>query len=153
MKKYLFTALGSLLMVFAATTTTSAQSYKTSASVNLGGYVGVGVKHFFTDRSALEGNFDYNIGSRAPMAVVLYQYHIPIVDNFYTYVGGGINLGATNVGKHRDADFAFGVDPNIGFEYDFANTPIALAIDYRPAINFTTHTLWDQAALRVRFKF
>ena len=152
MKKHFLLAFGTLLMVFATVKTASAQ-YGTAASVNLGGYIGVGVKHFITERSALEFDFDYNFRHHAPMVVALYQYHIPLVDNLNLYAGGGINVGARNVGKNRSTKFAFGVDPNIGFEYDFRGTPIALALDYRPAINFTTKAMWDQAALRVRFKF
>ena len=152
MKKHLTIALSTLFMLVGIVTTASAQS-RTSVSLNMGGYFGVGVKHFITERSAIEADFDYNISHRAPMFVALYQYHIPLVTNLNFYAGGGINLGANNVGKHRDTDFAFGVDPNVGFEYDFKGTPIALALDYRPAIIFTSDTMWDQAAFRVRFKF
>ena len=152
MKKHLTVALGALIMVLGTVATASAQS-RTSVSVNMGGYFGVGVKHFITERSALEADFDYNISHRAPMFVALYQYHIPIVTNLNLYAGGGINIGANDTGKHRNTEFAFGIDPNVGFEYDIVGTPIALALDYRPAINFTTDAMWDQVALKVRFKF
>ena len=150
MKKFL-TSLFAVALIFAATARANAQDYSTAVGVNLGPAMGISAKHFISARSAIEAGFSYNIGADAPMVAAVYQYHIPLASQFNLYVGGGINIGAIRV--DRNSEFAFGLDPTIGFEYAFPSAPIAIAIDYKPAINLNCATLWDEVAFKVRFKF
>ena len=133
--------------------TALAQDYNTAVSLNMGGAMGVSLKQFFSARSAIEVGFDYNLGCKAPMFTGTYQYHIPLAPQFCTYVGAGVNIGASHVGRHHNTKFALGLDPNVGFEYKFADAPVALALDYKPWINLTTHSQANNVALRVRFAF
>ena len=146
---FIFLAACSLLICGAKTS--MAQDYNTAVSLNMGGAMGVSLKQFLSERSAIEVGFDYNLGCKAPMFTGTYQYHIPLAPQFCTYVGAGVNIGAVHVGKHHNSEFAFGLDPNVGFEYKFASAPVALALDYKPWLNFTTHCQVNNVALRVRF--
>lgn len=152
MRKLLFILLGSVALI-TAPAVANAQDYGVGISANMGASVGASVKYFVSSRGAIETSFAYNIGANAPMFVGVYQYHIPLTAGLNLYAGGGINIGSIHSGKGRQTEFAFGIDPTVGFEYTFANTPIALALDYRPAINLTCAKLWDEVAFKVRYVF
>lgn len=152
MKKKIFAAL-LLALPLAGLQSASAQEYNTAVSVNLGADMGFGFKHFLGERSAIEAQFGYNIPCNGVMLSAVYQYHVPLATGFSLYAGGGLNIGALHLGKHQSSDFAIGLDPTVGFEYKFADAPIALALDYKPNINFTPHSQWDLAAFKIRYTF
>lgn len=152
MKKKIFAAL-LLALPLAGLHSVSAQEYNTAVSVNLGADMGFGFKHFLGERSAIEAQFGYNIPCNGVMLSAVYQYHVPLATGFSLYAGGGLNIGALHLGKHESSDFAIGLDPTVGFEYKFADAPIALALDYKPNINFTPHSQWDLAAFKIRYTF
>lgn len=151
MKKIILTFIAVIALLGVSTANISAQPYKNALGIQVGSVLGINFKSFVAPRGALEADVSYYIRNGVS-ATVVYQHHFELANNFYLYLGGGINLGADNLGKHDNAVFAFGVDPNLGFEYNFAGTPIALAVDYRPMINFTCSSHFDVASLRVRFK-
>lgn len=152
MKKKIFVAL-LLALPFVGSKSVSAQEYRTAVGVNLGADMGFGFKHFLGQRSAIEAQFGYNIPCNGVMLSAVYQYHVPLATGFYLYAGGGLNIGALHLGKHESSDFAIGLDPTVGFEYKFADAPIALVLDYKPNINFTPHSQWDLAAFKIRYTF
>lgn len=152
MKKKIFAAL-LLALPLAGLHSASAQEYNTAVSVNLGADMGFGFKHFLGERSAIEAQFGYNIPDKGVMLSAVYQYHVPLATGFSLYAGGGLNIGALHLGKHQSSDFAIGLDSTVGFEYKFADAPIALALDYKPNINFTPHSQWDLAAFKIRYTF
>ena len=123
--KKLIIALAALLLPVASIQSAQAQEYNTAIGVNLGADMGFGFKHFLGERGAIEAQFGYNLGCE----------------------------GVLHLGKHHDSDFAIGLDPTVGFEYKFAGAPIALAVDYKPNINFTPHSQWDLAAFKIRYTF
>lgn len=152
MKKWL--AILGFALPMACLTPTRAQDYNTAIGVNIGSDMGFGFKHFLGERSAIEAQFGYNVICDGVMLSAVYQYHIPLAQGLNFYAGGGLNIGALHLGKtHPKADFAIGIDPTIGFEYKFDSAPIALALDYKPNINFTVHSQWSIAELKVRYTF
>lgn len=152
MKKWIAMLALALPMAYAAPA--HAQDYNTAISVNLGADMGLGLKHFLGERGAVEAQLAYNIQCKGVMLSAVYQYHIPLVQSFSFYAGGGVNIGALHLGgANAKADFAIGIDPTIGFEYKFNAAPIALAVDYKPNINFTTHSQWSLAEFKVRYTF
>ena len=153
MKTRMMAAVSALALSLAVVGTAQAQDYDTGIGVNLGADMGIGFKRFLTERSAVEAQFGYNLGCKGVMLSAVYQYHGPLATGFSLYAGGGLNIGVLHLGKHQDADFAIGLDPTVGFEYKFANAPIALAVDYKPNINFTPHSQWDLAAFKIRYTF
>lgn len=152
MKKKII-ALFALALPLVCLGTAHAQDYDTGIGVNLGADMGFGFKRFLGERSAIEAQFGYNIGCDGVMLSAVYQYHVPLARGFNLYAGGGLNIGALHLGKHQSSDFAIGLDPTVGFEYKFADAPIALAVDYKPNINFTPHSQWDLAAFKIRYTF
>ncbi|WP_274957793.1 hypothetical protein [Millionella massiliensis] len=152
MKKMII-ALAALLLPVASIQSAQAQEYNTAIGVNLGADMGFGFKHFLGERSAIEAQFGYNLGCDGVMLSAVYQYHVPLATGFSLYAGGGLNIGVLHLGKHQESDFAIGLDPTVGFEYKFAGAPIALAVDYKPNINFTPHSQWDLAAFKIRYTF
>ncbi|MGL5561693.1 MAG: hypothetical protein ACRDCN_03595 [Tannerellaceae bacterium] len=149
--KKIFIAL--LLMI--AVGNVSAQTSKWSAGANLGPSMGASIKYNFSNNSAFEGIAAYNIQHNGPMFTFLYEYHVGLVDCLRMYMGGGMNMGALHVNKKHgsDADFAIGISPVIGLEYNFKQAPITFGFDYKPAINFTTCNLWNDVAFKLRFRF
>lgn len=153
MKKKII-ALIALALPLLAVNTVHAQDYNTAIGVNLGPDMGVGFKHFLGERSAIEAQAAYNITHHGFMVSAVYQYHVPLAKGFNLYAGGGLNIGALQLGRnHGKSEFALGLDPTVGFEYKFANAPIALAIDYKPNINLTCFSQWDLAAFKIRYTF
>ncbi len=151
--KKLIIALAALLLPVASIQSAQAQEYNTAIGVNLGADMGFGFKHFLGERGAIEAQFGYNLGCDGVMLSAVYQYHVPLATGFSLYAGGGLNIGVLHLGKHQESDFAIGLDPTVGFEYKFAGAPIALAVDYKPNINFTPHSQWDLAAFKIRYTF
>ncbi|MGL4411900.1 MAG: hypothetical protein ACRCZM_09045 [Bacteroidales bacterium] len=132
----------------------NAQSYEWGIGAHLGPNMGFTAKKFISSRSALEGIFSYDLSCNAPTFSFLYEYHIPLANSFNMLMGGGMNIGAQHVGKHRDgADFLIGVSPVLGLEYKVASAPLALGFDYQPQLNFAGHSVWDNFAFKVRYAF
>lgn len=148
-----------LLAIIAALTLTAAalaplpakaQDYNSAIGLNLGDIMGANYKYFMSPRSAIEFDFGYQFSSNGISLTAIYQYHIPLVDQFKLYVGAGLNIGASYL--HNGGAFALGIDPNVGFEYTFPSAPVILALDYQPQINFFTPMKWGVAAFKIRFK-
>lgn len=128
-----------------------AQDYQKSVGITLGPSLGINASAFISTTSSIEAQFTYNTPQRAPMFTALYRYHISLEDNFNVYAGGGLNIGATNVG--REAKFAFGITPVVGAEYTFDNFPMAVAMDYAPNVNIWSKCIWNQLSLKVKYIF
>lgn len=151
MKKIILVVIALVTVaVVAAPKANAWEPYRNAIGVHVGSVMGVNFKSFVAPRGAIEADLSYYI-NRGLMATAVYQHHFELVKNFSLYLGGGVNLGADNMGKDRDTKFAFGVDPNVGFEYSFPRTIVSLAIDYKPMINFTCPMHFDVASLRIRF--
>ncbi|MGL4293796.1 MAG: hypothetical protein ACRCSQ_09495 [Bacteroidales bacterium] len=120
---------------------------------NLGPTMGLSIKYSMNKVHAFEGIAGYNIKHDGPSFKFMYEYHVSLVDALSMYMGGGIHMGGYHISKHYDGDFAFGLVPTIGLQYDFSGAPVSFAFGYEPAINFTTHNSWDDVAFKVRFRF
>lgn len=142
----------SLLILVIGVSNSYAQKYKSSIGVGLGTDISVDFKHFLSKNSAIEIQGAYNILREGVALSVVYQYHVPIVNDFAFYGGAGVTVGALDIHQGMNSTtFAVGVAPTVGFEYAFNKAPIALAIDYKPNIYFTTASQWDLVSLKVRF--
>lgn len=153
MKTKIIALIALALPLLAVNTARAQQDYTRAIGINLGPDMGFAYKHFVGTHSAIEAQFAYNIPDNGIMLSAVYQYHIPLAQGFSLYAGGGLNIGVLHMGRYEKSDFAFGIDPTVGFEYKFANAPIALAVDYKPNINFTCHSQWNLAAFKVRYAF
>lgn len=155
MKKIITTIALSAFLLCASTSAVKAQDYDHAIGLTVGSAVGVSYKTFLSKASAVEAGVNFYYNHNAPMILAVYQYHIPLLEGFKFYAGGGLNIGVMHLGNshgyYNSAKFALGVDPTIGFEYKFNNAPIALALDYTPMINIFGHSMWENAQFKVRF--
>lgn len=151
MKKSFFCAACALLIIIISGLTSQIraqeQSYKSALGVNVGAIMGVNFKQFVSKRGALDFAFGYDIPKNGFMLTAVYQQHFRMAEGLSAYVGGGVNLGLGYMEY-----FVFGIDPTVGFEYKFAASPVAMALDYTPQINlFGVRCDWSVVALKVRF--
>jgi hypothetical protein len=148
-----------MLMVFAMAKLTCAQDYKTGIGLRVGPASGFTVKHFLTDKSALEGllttkwhGFDFT---------GLYEVHNMAFDteNLKWFYGGGAHLGFYNGdyvewGSPGSTSGVLGIDGIIGIEYTFDEAPINLGLDLKPALNIIGYTgLWVEFGISARYVF
>jgi hypothetical protein len=155
MRKFILTAL----IFVSVTVIASSQDYKTGLGLRLGSGSGFTVKHFINQKASIEGllltrwhGFDitglYEIHNRAFDTDLLNWYygfgaHIGFFDG--KYVEWGTPGSNYNV---------LGLDGIIGLEYTFAEVPINLGLDLKPALNLVGYTgFWADVALSVRYVF
>ncbi|ALJ05135.1 hypothetical protein APS56_08350 [Pseudalgibacter alginicilyticus] len=107
-----------------------------------------------------EGNrLEFDLGWRdsnnvdAFKLVGLYQWVMPIDNNFNWFVGAGAGIGSFDAGP-VDGTFAL-VAGDIGIEYNF-DIPLMLSLDMRPEIGFNDDYSDDldlDIALGIRYQF
>lgn len=158
MKKFLFTLfLGGILIT--ATFSAKAQ-YKNAAGVRIGDYTGVNFKTFIQQDRAL----DFILGFKdrdwysAVRFTGLYEVHNPINFEYGSlrwYYGGGASVGGIDYKHTDDNDFLLSADGVLGLDYKFADAPINLSFDWKPALQFTPDADFKagQFGLSVRITF
>ena len=114
--------------LLASTLAVSAQEYNWAVGVRAGGFNGLTVKQN-KGANALEFGASWDMANYLNVdAVYLWQQPV-ITDGFTLYYGAGPYVGLW------DNAFALGAEGVIGLEYQIPEAPIALSLDYRPAIN------------------
>jgi hypothetical protein len=105
-----------------------------------------GVITFETGR--LHSNISF--GNTVGIDVVYDFVFLPINnnDNLYYYLG----IGLTTV---FGSDFKFGGVGEVGIEYRFSNSPVALGLDYKPAVLILEKTdfIWSNFGFNIRYIF
>lgn len=150
------------LILFCLISISNAQDYKTGIGLRGGFDYGLTVKHFVSDKSALE----FLLASRWRGFEVtgLYEVHNQIgnVDRLKWFFGFGAHVGFWN-GDYTHDYWGYpgthytvvGLDGILGLEYSFKEVPINLSLDWKPALNFIGYTgFWaDGGALSIRYIF
>ncbi len=156
MKKILLT----LTITFGLFFTAIAQDYNTAIGLRGGPFIGFTVKHFLSEKSAIEGI----VSTRWKGIEItgLYELHNRAfqVDRLNWYFGVGGHIGFYD-GKYTKWDTVektytnVGVDGILGLEYNFKEIPLNLSIDWKPAFNIIGYTgFWsDNGALSIRYTF
>ena len=156
MKKIILT----LTLVIFISAYASAQDYNTGVGLRLGFSNGLTVKHFLSQRSAVEGLLATRW--RGFEITGLYEVHNQAfeVDRLNWYFGGGAHIGFwngdnTNWGDTGTNYTLIGIDGILGIEYNFSEVPINLSLDWKPGFNLTGYTgFWgDGGALSIRYIF
>lgn len=156
MKKFGIT----ILLTLFAFLSTNAQDYKTGIGLRGGFAQGVTIKHFISEKGALEGI----IASRWQGLEVtgLYEIHGRAfgVDRLNWYAGFGGHVGfwdGNNAGWGEDQKSytVVGIDGILGLEYNFVEIPFNVSVDWKPAYNIIGYSgFWgDGAALSIRYIF
>jgi len=154
-----------ILATFLIFTTTlfvnAQQSYSTGIGLRGGLASGVTVKHFISDKAALEGILSTRW--RGTIITGLYEIQQIAFDTpgLYWYYGGGAHIGFW--GNYRSHPWfddnasytVIGIDGILGLEYAFAEIPFNVSLDWKPAVNLTGYSgLWaDGGAFSVRYIF
>lgn len=124
-----------------------AQDYHAGVGISLGSPIGFEYKQFFSSKSAISASLGYAYGSGGALLNATYQYHIPVYEKLNFYAGGGVSLGPVA------GEFVFGITPNIGIEYKIPTAPLAIALDYKPLIAFSSSSMFSQSGLKILYTF
>jgi hypothetical protein len=156
MKKIILT----LALVIFISAFTSAQDYNTGVGLRLGFSNGLTVKHFLSQRSAVEGLLVTRW--RGFEITGLFEVHNQAfnVERLNWYYGFGGHIGFWNGDNTHWGDAGtnytiIGIDGILGIEYNFDEVPINVSLDWKPAFNLTGYTgFWgDGGALSIRYIF
>lgn len=158
MKKLFFVFAASLLFVVAANAQNT--DYKTAAGLRAGLSAGLTVKHFLSDKGAIEGIVTSRWGG--VNITGLYEIHNPAFDEpgLRWYYGLGGHLGFWDGDKNpwfsdNETHSVLGVDMILGMEYTIPGSPVNLSLDWKPGFNLVGYSgFWgDEFALSLRFVF
>jgi hypothetical protein len=115
------------------------REYRTAIGVKVWDGAGISIKHFTTDKAALEGiGYWWDNGFRI---VGLYEIHGDIggAPGLKWYVGPGAHVGFYDANKSDNdgsGNTYFGIDGVLGLDFKFNKVPINLSIDWQPVFEF-----------------
>lgn len=150
------------LITICSVSLSKAQDYKTGIGLRAGFSNGLTVKHFISQKSALEGILSSRW--RGFELTGLYEVHNEAfnTERLKWFIGFGGHIGFWD-GKYtykywgdRDRNYTvIGLDGILGLEYSFAEVPISLSVDWKPAFNIVGYSgFWaDGGALSIRYIF
>lgn len=156
MKKLFFVFLIALFLGLKS----NAQDYNTGIGLRGGAWNGLTVKHFLSEKAAIEGLFESRW--RGFNLTGLYEIHNRAFDidrlNWYYGVGAHIGFYDSQYKKWGDNSGTYtvvGIDGILGLEYNFSEIPFNLSIDWKPAFNLAGYSgFWgDGGAISIRYIF
>ncbi len=138
-----------------------AQDYKTGIGLRGGLSNGLTVKHFISKNAAIEGILTSRWRGFAITGLYEMHYQAFNVKRLNWYFGGGAHIGTwRGYDGHPwfkdDVSYTvFGLDGILGIEYNIAEIPINIGVDWKPVFNLTGYNgfLGDELALSVRYIF
>lgn len=150
-----------ILIVFWVGLIINAQDYKTGIGARLGFDQGLTIKHFVSEKNALE--FLLATRWRGFVLTGLYEIHNQAfnTEGLKWYFGFGAHVGFWNGdytrgwGEPGKNYTVIGIDGILGLEYSFTEAPVNIGLDWKPAYNFGGYSgFWaDGGALSIRFIF
>ena len=148
------------MLTWCILTTVQAQMYNTGIGVRIGVDNGISLKHFVSDKNAVEGIVTFYKGINATALYEWQREHDFDVKGLAWYYGVGGHVGFWNKNKSpfneegSGTKAVIGLDGVIGLEYLFENAPITVGLDVRPIVNLIGDDgLWFQAGINVRYVF
>ena len=135
-KQIILSILTLVIFITTATAQSKGRTYTTALGVKFLDGAGITLKHFISERDALEGiGFFWNQGARI---TGLYELHYDIngAPGLKWYVGPGVHIGFYNT-KNGGGSWA-GIDGVLGLDYKINNAPLNLSIDWQPSFEFGT---------------
>lgn len=133
MKTILILFVAIFITVSAVKAQTTGNNYKTAIGFKFPP-TGITLKHFISDRNALEGiAYFVSYGARI---TGLYEIHGDInnAPGLRWYVGPGGHIGFYN--NKNGNGTAIGVDGVLGLDYKINSAPINISLDWQPSIEF-----------------
>jgi len=161
MKKFFTIFCLTVLTTIAIQTTSKAQSYEHAIGGRFGAANGVTFKTGVSDNAMLDLilNFRSNNNFKYFRLTGLYEIYNPIsgAPGLNWYYGAGASIGSVKYkyGPYDDSDLYLSVDGVLGLDYKFADAPINLSLDWKPAIQLNPGTDFDGsgAAISIRYTF
>jgi len=117
---------------------TNGTDYQTALGVKIWDGGGITLKHFITDRNAVEAiGYFYRRGFRL---TGLYEIHGDIsgAAGLKWYVGPGAHIGFYNNKYYDENKVVLGIDGVLGLDYKFNTAPINLSLDWQPSFEFAS---------------
>jgi hypothetical protein len=161
--KRLFTILClTVLTSIALYSTADAQDYKNAIGGRFGTANGITFKTSLGGNKMLDliANFRSNNNYSYFRLTGLYEINMPIAGapGLGWYYGIGGTLGSVknkNFGFNDKSDLYVSADGVLGLDYKFADAPINLSLDWKPAIQLTPDTEFDGSgvAISIRYTF
>lgn len=164
-----------LTLFFGLAYNSQAQDYKTSLGLRIGWGYGFTVKHFLSEKIAIEGIAStryfgkaklgksgyFGHSSRGVNITGLVEWHFPIGDiaGFQWFVGGGAHIGIwrgdndhPNYPEDRNY-FVVGLDAIGGVQYTLPKKPWTFQVDIKPVINLVSGVnIWaDEIGITARY--
>jgi hypothetical protein len=151
-----------ILIAFCFLSVSTAQDYNTGIGLRAGFSNGLTIKHFISQKSALEGILSSRW--RGFELTGLYEVHNQAfnTERLKWFIGFGGHVGFWNgdytykYWGERDRNYTvIGLDGILGLEYSFVEVPISLSLDWKPAFNLSGYSgFWvDGGALSIRYIF
>jgi len=138
----------------------NAQNYKTALGLRLSSGAAmvnnsVSIKHFITDKTAIEGLISFS----DPLAIgALVEFHKPFsVSGLQCFYGGGGYIGFVktyNPNKLKnETNTNFGAQGIVGLDYKFPSVPLNISLDWKPELNLISDINFEPAAIGFSARF
>jgi hypothetical protein len=123
---------GYAILVTVLISLTQVQAQDFGLGFRISSHIGITGQYFLSSDRAIEGQMNYN--NYGLDFVGLYEVHRSLGEpGWRWYYGGGAHISTWN--HSPDNSLLIGVDGIIGIEYMFAQVPLALSIDLKPAFD------------------
>jgi hypothetical protein len=154
MKKVLSIAV----LFFALTIAVKAQDYKTSLGIRAGYPYGITVKHFLSEKNAIEGILASRWGGFVVTGLYENEHWTGEYPGFNWFWGMGAHIGFwdnTPYFNSVNMTTVIGADAILGLEYTFDEIPLNLSLDLLPSINLIGNYSWNgiNGGLSIRYVF
>lgn len=157
MKKLLTIICLTVIASFAMNSVSKAQSYDNAIGGRFGAANGVTFKTTLGGNKMVDliANFRSNSSYSWFRFTGLYEIYNPINDvqglNWYYGIGG--TLGSVKNKFFDESDLYLGLDGVLGLDYKFADAPINISLDWKPAIGLVPDTDFDASGVGLSLRF
>lgn len=157
MKKFFTILCFTVIATIAMHASAQAQSYKNAIGGRFGAANGVTFKTSLGDNKMLDliANFRSHDNYNYFRVTALYEVYMPIANapGLNWYYGGGGSIGTAKYKPTHSSDLYLAADGVLGLDYKFANAPLNLSLDWKPAIQLAPDTNFDASGVGLSFRF
>jgi len=134
-----------------------AQGYDNAIGGRFGAANGITFKTTLGENKMLDliANFRSNNNYKYFRVTGLYEVYLPIPEarGLNWYYGGGASIGSITRKYDDTSDLYLSLDGVLGLDYKFADAPINLSLDWKPAIQLTPDTDFDASGVGLSLRF
>lgn len=146
-----------VIATFAIQSFAKAQGYQNAIGGRFGAANGVTFKTSLGDNKMLDliANFRSNNNYNYFRVTALYEVYKPIsgAQGLNWYYGGGGSIGSAKFKPTNSSDLYLALDGVLGLDYKFADAPINLSLDWKPAIQLAPDTDFDASGVGISLRF